>query len=165
MQDCSNSSAWSYCSLPLSNRYIVEWYNVNSKYHFLFFNSLRPSDAYICISKLTIIGSNKGLLSGWRQAIIWTNDGILLIGPLATNFSEILIKTYRFSFKKMHLKMSSGKWRPLCLGLNVLKPTILALSIDNPIIQCHLSYQTHHKPVQCLHVSSPSRWHLAWWNS
>ena len=26
-----------------------------------------------------------------RQAIIWTNAGILLIGPLGTNFSEILI--------------------------------------------------------------------------
>ena len=28
------------------------------------------------------------------QAIIWTNDGILLIGPLGTNFSEILIEIY-----------------------------------------------------------------------
>ena len=25
-----------------------------------------------------------------------------------------------FSFKKMHLKMSFGKWRPFCIGLNVL---------------------------------------------
>ena len=52
--------------------------------------------------------------------IIYTNAGILLIGPLATNFSEILIEMYMFSFKKMHLKMSSGSWGPLCLGLNVL---------------------------------------------
>ena len=28
----------------------------------------------------------------WRQAIIWTNAEILFIGPLATNFSEILIE-------------------------------------------------------------------------
>ena len=40
--------------------------------------------------------------------------------PLETNFSEILIEIYVFSFKKMHLKMSSGKWRPFCLGLSVL---------------------------------------------
>ena len=46
--------------------------------------------------------------NGWRQAIIWTNGGILLIGPLGTNFSEILIEINTFSFKKMHLKMSSG---------------------------------------------------------
>ena len=38
-----------------------------------------------------------------------------------TNFSEILIKIKTFSFKKMHLIMASGKWRPFCLGLNVLK--------------------------------------------
>ena len=75
---------------------------------------------HICVSKLTIIGSDKGLSPGRRQAIIWTNAGILLIGPLRTNFSEMLIEIHTFSFKKMHLKMSSGKWRPFCLGLNVL---------------------------------------------
>ena len=58
--------------------------------------------------------------SGWHQAIIWTYCGILLIGPLGTIFSEILIKIYTFSLKKMHLKMSSGKCQPFCLGLNVL---------------------------------------------
>ena len=67
---------------------------------------------HICVSKLTIIGSDNGLSPGRRQAIIWTNDGFLLIGPLGTNFSEILIEINTFSFKKMHLKMSSGKWRP-----------------------------------------------------
>ena len=77
------------------------------------FDTLRLSDAYI--------GSDNGLLPGRRQAIIWTSDGILLIGPLGTNFSEILIKIYLFSFNKMHLKMSPGKWRPFCLSLNVLK--------------------------------------------
>ena len=58
---------------------------------------------------------------GRRQAIIWTNAGILLIGPLGTNFSEILIKIYEFSFKKIHLKLSSRKWRPSFLGFNVLR--------------------------------------------
>ena len=74
---------------------------------------------HICVSKLTIIGSYNGLAPGRRQTIIWTNDGMLLIGPLGTNFSEILIRIQTFSFKKMHLKMSSAKWRPPCLGLNV----------------------------------------------
>ena len=75
---------------------------------------------HICVNKLSIIGSDNGLSPGRRQAIIWTNAGILLIGPLGTNFSEIAIKIHIFSFKKMHLKMSSGVWRPFCLGLNVL---------------------------------------------
>ena len=75
---------------------------------------------HISVSKLTIIGSDNSLTPGRRQAIIWTNTGILLIGPLGTNFSEILIKIHTFSFKRMHLKMSSGKCRPFCFGLNVL---------------------------------------------
>ena len=78
---------------------------------------------HICVSKLTIIGSDNGLLPGRRQAIIWTNAGILLIQPLGTNFSEILIRIQTFSFKIIHLKVSSEKWRPFCLGLNVLKAT------------------------------------------
>ena len=76
---------------------------------------------HICVGNLTTIGSDNGLSPGQRQAIIWTNAGILLIGPLWTNFSEILIDIPTFSFKKMHLKVSSAKWRPFCLGLNVLR--------------------------------------------
>ena len=76
---------------------------------------------HICVSKLTIIGSDNGLSPGQRQAIIWTNAGILLIRPLGTNFNEMLIEILTFSFMKMRLKVSSAKWRPFCLGLNVLK--------------------------------------------
>ena len=46
---------------------------------------------HLGISKLTVIGSNNGLLPGRRQAIIWTNVGILSIGPLGKNFSENLV--------------------------------------------------------------------------
>ena len=75
---------------------------------------------HICVSKLSIIGSDNGLSPGRRQAITWTSAGILLTGPLGTNFSAILIKTYTFSFNKIHLNLSSGNWRPFCLVLNVL---------------------------------------------
>ena len=71
--------------------------------------------------KLTIIGSNNGLSPGQRHAIIWPNAGILFIGPLGPNLSEISIEIHTFSFKKMHLKMSSMKWQPFCLSHNVLK--------------------------------------------
>ena len=95
------------------------------------FPTLRPSDAFM---HLTIIGSDNGLAPGWRQTIIWTNDGILSIGPLGTNFSEILIGIQTFSFKKMHLKMASAKWRPFCLSLNVLTPFENGASIHGYLI-------------------------------
>ena len=79
-------------------------------------NSLR----HICIGNLTIIGSDNGLSPGLRQAIIWTNSWILWIGPLGTNFSEILIEIQTFSLKKMHFKVSSSKWWPFCSNLRVL---------------------------------------------
>ena len=63
---------------------------------------------HICVSKLTIIGSDNGLSPGRRQAIIRTNAGISLIGRLGTNFNAILIENHIISFKKIHLKMSSG---------------------------------------------------------
>ena len=73
-----------------------------------------------CVSKKTVIGSDNGLSPGRRQVIIWATAGILLIGNFGTNFNETLIEIYTFSYKKMHLEMSSGKWRPSCLDLNVL---------------------------------------------
>ena len=66
---------------------------------------------HICVSKLTIIGSDNGLSAGRRQVIIWTNAGILLIRTLGTYVSEPLSEIHTFSFKKMHFKMSSAKWR------------------------------------------------------
>ena len=48
----------------------------------------------------------------WHQAITWSNAGKLFIGLLGT--------IHTFSFKKIHLLTSSGKWRPFCLGHNVL---------------------------------------------
>ena len=35
------------------------------------------------------------------QTIIWTNDGILLMEPLGTNFREILIPMQTFLLKKI----------------------------------------------------------------
>ena len=79
---------------------------------------------HICVSKLTIIGSDNGLSPERCQGNIWTFAGILLIGTLGANFSKILSKIHTFSVKKMHLKTSSAKRRPLCLGLNMLKVCI-----------------------------------------
>ena len=76
---------------------------------------------HICICRQTIIGSDNGLSPGRCQAIIWTNAGILLIGTLRTNFSEILSKIHTFSFKKNAFE--NGVWemasilsRPQCVN-------------------------------------------------
>ena len=55
-------------------------------------NSLR----HICISKLIIIGSDNGLSPEWRQAVILTNAGILLIEPLGKNSMKFLLKLKYF---------------------------------------------------------------------
>ena len=41
------------------------------------------------------------------QSIIRNYTGLLLIGPLGTNFIEILIKTQQFPLKKINLKMAA----------------------------------------------------------
>ena len=92
---------------------------------------------HICVGNLSVIGSDNGVSPGWRQAINWTNAGILLIGPLETNFSEILIQLVAFSFNKMRLKVSIAKWRLYCLGINVLKGRDYHLSF----LHCQGSYK------------------------
>ena len=42
---------------------------------------------HICVGNLTIVGSDIGLSPDQRQAIIWTNAGVLLIGPLGIYFN------------------------------------------------------------------------------
>ena len=80
---------------------------------------------YICVGKLTNIGSDNGLSPGRRQAIIWTNAGILLIRPLGTNFSEILnqnsyIFIHENSFENVVWKMATIFSRPQCVKRLVL---------------------------------------------
>ena len=54
---------------------------------------------HICVGKLGPIGSENGFSPVRRQAISWTNARLLLIEPLGTNFSEILIEIHTFSSK------------------------------------------------------------------
>ena len=49
------------------------------------------AESDICVRKPIIVGSDNGLSPGRPQAIIWTNAGILLTGPLETIFSDISI--------------------------------------------------------------------------
>ena len=66
------------------------------------------------------------------QAIGSPNVDLLPIGPLETNCDEIRIKMQNTNSNKMRFKVSSAKWRPFCLGLDVI---IMAsgLSQDWPV--------------------------------
>ena len=86
-----------------------------------------------------------------RQAIIWTNAGISLIGPLGTNLSEILIGIQTFSFKNVHLKMWSAKCRPFCLGLNELM--VLVFHKDGFQLPASSQYREMIEKVNIVHVS------------
>ena len=95
---CIYNTEWFSCYGRISNHVLTTW------------NCGRVT--HICVGKLANIGSDNGLSPARRQAIIWTNDGILLTGPLETNFSDILIEIHTFLFMKMHLKLSYVKWQP-----------------------------------------------------
>ena len=72
---------------------------------------------HICVSNLTVIGSENGLSPDRRQAIIWTNAVILIIGRLGTNFYEILSEIHTFSFIwKCRLKMALVLSRSQCVN-------------------------------------------------
>ena len=76
---------------------------------------------HICISKLTIIGSDNGLSPGQRQAIIWTNAGTLLIRSFGINFSEnfnrnLCIFIQENAFENVVSKLTAILSRPQCVN-------------------------------------------------
>ena len=80
--------------------------------------------AYTCLKSSPLVphisvsefGSALVQIMAWRRI----GAGLLPIGPLGTNFHGIWIKMQNFSFKQMHLKTSSAKWRPFCPGVDEL---------------------------------------------
>ena len=77
------------------------------KYKYVFDPSPELCHLYAWVNWV-IISSGNGLSPLRRQAITWANAGLLSIGLLGTNFNEIRIGILSFSFKKMHLKLSSA---------------------------------------------------------
>ena len=77
-------------------------------------------------------------LSGAKQ-LSKPMAGLLSIGPLGTNFSEIWIEIQNFSFMKMQLKMPSGKWQPFCVGGDESSPAPLIIfdqQLNGPDVDC-----------------------------
>ena len=90
---------------------------------------------HIGVIKLTTIGSDNGLLTGWCQAIISTNAGILLTRPLETNFSEI--KIYTCSLKNCIWKS--------CVLHNERKLWVILFTLYKK----HVSFHTIVRPSLC----------------
>ena len=63
-----------------------------------------------------INGTNEGLSPVQQQVITWTNDELLSIKPLRTNFSETGIKIENFSHKETLLKILFSDYEPFCWG-------------------------------------------------
>ena len=110
-------------------------------------NSLRPSDAYMCQwTRPSLIQIMACRLTG-AKPLSEPMMGYCLLDPWGrTNFSEILIGIQTFSLKKIQLKMSSGKWWPFCLGLDVLskmwsRNVSWGMSQGDQCRRCHCWYK------------------------
>ena len=110
--ECSvHRKTWTFVDNLSADLYIWLW-NTNAKDNISYINVNHfciktPETAIQLIEAEWRIYVSVNLSPGRRQAIIWTNAGILLIRTLGTNFSAILSEIRAFSFKKMHLKMSA----------------------------------------------------------
>ena len=91
--------------IQINGVYSVKWNFHQNILHVHHLKLISPSCRIYASVNQVSIGSDNGLSPIRRQAITCTNAGLLLIGLLGTNFTVVLL----FSFKEMHLKMSSAK--------------------------------------------------------
>ena len=110
---------------PVSQCSVINWWYLLSKVHILLFNCNHVIRRHPCVYAIATtmhslvlepwLDLDNSMLSFLKQCwniVNWTTGH-----GLQRNDNQI----YTFSFKKMPLKISSGKWRPFCLGLNVLR--------------------------------------------
>ena len=145
---------------------------------------------HICVGNLIGIGSDNGLSPGRRQAIIWTNAGILLIGLLGTNFCSnsrmgsnyIFIldltpgfnglgkdkyKTRRYPFKLWDLiRLILEIWRYLPHKSSSLDAFTSAVAIPDEV-NCSWLHQSHHCvigiPMLVRHHVYPNEYYHCHW--
>ena len=126
--------------------------------------------AQICVNiyasmNLVSISSGNGMSPVPHQAITWTNAGLLSIGLLGSNFSEIHIRILSFSFRNMHLNCRLPKWRTFCPeGDELTQPAgpwfnikSHLTGIGNPIVEIRRSYD---HLISIMGFPIPVRWLL-----
>ena len=106
------------------------------------------------------------------QIYFWTHAGLLSNGPLRTNFSEIRIKTPRFSFNKFHSKTSSAKRRPFCFNLMLTTHSLPCNTLIHDVTATQKMFKLwidalilNHLPYACIHAMyQPHLYslHLTW---
>ena len=85
-----------------------------------------------------------GSVSGPKRRIA------ILIGPLGTKFSKVLIGIQTFLFIKLHWNTSSAKWRVFCLGLGWVNVSIRTIfSCDQAAIWLVQSVRPSVRPSVC----------------
>ena len=97
-----------------------------------------------------ICASDNGLSPVRCQAITWTNAGLLSIGLMWTDFNEIWIWILSFSFKKMHLKLSSARMaailsRGRCVKIIITSQHLTGVSelINTGHTTCYIKTQSN----------------------
>ena len=104
--------------IDIKRKIAIPIYHGRCGNHLFLLNHLPLMPDFASVNQISTDSDNS--LSPIRhQAIIRTNAWLLSIGPLGTNFSEILIKIKNFSFMKMQLEnivcemaaiLSRGRW-------------------------------------------------------
>ena len=123
---------------------------------------LRPSEANM--RKQTVIGSDNGLSPGWHSTIIRSRIRILVMRLLATNV-KFKSKSMHFHWQKIHLKTSSGKWRPFCLGhnrINIFHDWIYTTHASIHLCICALLIETKMCRSLDSHISQTWPWNGIW---
>ena len=90
---------------------------------------------HFCVTNLTTNGSDHGLLS-WTKPL----SNPMLKYCLGTNFGEIVIQIQTFSFKKMHLKVSSTKWGLFCVCYHFIHKIHYLLYTTHTVSFCFVCF-------------------------
>ena len=116
---------------------------IGSYTHIFRYKLISPYCSIYASVKWVSNNSGNGLSPVRRRAITWINAGLLSIGLLGINFihfSEIGIGILSFSFRKMHLKLSSAKMVAILSRGRWVKHAIRLRYSKNIILFLHLSY-------------------------
>ena len=79
-----------------------------------------PLAPHICVSERGHHWFGQWLVTCTASSHYLNHCWNIINWPIRNKLQWNLIGFHTFPFKKMHLKMASAKWRPFCLGLNVL---------------------------------------------
>ena len=162
---CSNG--WGYIKVSSSKCDHTEQEPKRTWLGFVSMLTHRGRVTHIGVGNLAIIGSDNGLSPGRRQAIISTNAGVFFYLTLRDKLQWNINGNWCIFIREMYSKMSSVKYRPSYLGLNVLRqcirlvfllPWLLTISLwfhriykypQSAVDICVTYFKEHIFPIDC----------------